>query len=152
MCPLFRHLHEKEEGDPAPRITAVVDEWVHLKRRGREVYRRIDELGAIIHAFCEEHGYRRLYASDGSAVDRRPQHVTAPDEGRLRELLEPLGLWDRVVSVDPAKLGELIESRILPPEVEDAILSSREEVRTHHALHLHALHPKEGRAPTRVPR
>jgi CRISPR/Cas system-associated exonuclease Cas4 (RecB family) len=136
LCPLFRHRYEKEQGDPAPRMTQIVDEWIALKRRGREVYRRIDELAADINAFCDEHGYRRLFGTDGAAIDRRPQHVTAVDEDRLHAVLEPLGLWERVLSVDPRKVNELIESRALPPEVEDTILSSRQDVRTQHALYL----------------
>jgi putative RecB family exonuclease len=136
LCPLFRHREEKANGDPAPRMTQIVDEWIALKRRGRDVYRRIDELAALINAFAEEHGYRRLFGSDGAAVDRRPQHVTAPDDARIRAILEPFGLWERVLSVDPRKLNDLIESRTLSPGVEDAILASREEVRTQHALFL----------------
>ncbi|HZD78795.1 MAG TPA: PD-(D/E)XK nuclease family protein [Actinomycetota bacterium] len=136
LCPLFRHKYEREEGDPAPRMTQIVDEWIALKRQGREIYRRLDELAGDIHAFCDEHGYRRLFGSDGAAVDRRPQHVSEPDEGRLRRILEPLGLWERVRSVDPQKLSDLIESRTLPPDVEDAVLASRHEVRTQHALYL----------------
>jgi RecB family exonuclease len=136
LCPLFRHQHEKELGDPAPRMTRIVDEWIALKRQGREVYRRIDELAGLINAFAEEHGYRRLFGSDGAAIDRRPQHVTAPDDAKIREILEPLGLWERVISVDPRKLNDLIESRTLSPDVEDAILASRQEVRTQHALFL----------------
>jgi RecB family exonuclease len=136
VCPLFRHRFEREESDPTPRMTQIVDEWVSLKREGRRVYQRIDELAGLINSFCEEHGYRRLFSTDGSAVDRRPQHVSAPDERRLREILEPLGLWDRVLAVDAARVSDLVESRTLPPDVEDAVLSSREEVRTQHALYL----------------
>ncbi len=136
LCPIFRHREEKSDGDPAPRMTELVDEWIGLKREGRRVYRRIDELAGSINAFCEEHAYRRLFGSDGAAVDRRPQHVTTPDEMKLRALLEPLGLWEKVLSVDPKKLNDLIESRSLPPDVEDAVLSSSEEVRTQHALYL----------------
>jgi putative RecB family exonuclease len=136
LCPLFRHRYEREGGDPTPRMTAIVDEWIELKRTGRETYRRIDELAGPIHAFCDEHGYRRLFGSDGSAIDRRPQHVTAPVEEQVREILEPLGLWEHVLSIDPAKLNALIESRSLPPDVEDRLLASREEVRTQHALFL----------------
>jgi hypothetical protein len=62
--------------------------------------------------------------------------VTAPDPARVRAILEPLGLWEQVVSVDPKRLSELVESRRLPPEVEDALLASREEVRTQYALYL----------------
>ena len=136
QCPLYRHRHEKEQGDPAPRMTEIVDEWIELKRRGREVYRRIDELATLINAFCEEHDYRRLFGSDGAAVDRRPQQVTAPDEAKLRAVLEPLGLWETVLALDTKKLNELIESRTLAPHVEDAVLASREEARTQYALHL----------------
>src|SRR3990170_4304382 len=135
-CPLFRHAYEKEGGDPAPRMTQIVDEWIALKRQGRLVYQRIDELAGLINAFCDEHGYRRLFGSVGAAIDRRPQHVTAPVDEKVRGILEPLGLWDRVRSVDPRKLSELIESRVLPPDVEDALMASREEVRTQHALFL----------------
>jgi putative RecB family exonuclease len=136
MCPIFRHQYERQEGDPTPRMTELVDEWIELKRQGRAVYRRIDELVGLINAFCEEHGYRRLFGSDGAAVDRRPQHVTQPDEQALRKVLEPLGLWEQVRSVDTRKLNDLVESRRLAPDVEDAILASREEVRTQYALYL----------------
>lgn len=136
LCPIFRHREERRNGDPAPRMTEVVDEWIGLKRDGRRVYRRIDELAALINAFCDEHNYRRLFGTDGAAIDRRPQHVTAPDEAKLRAVLEPLGLWERMLSVDPAKVNALIESRTLSPDVEDAVLASREEVRTQHALFL----------------
>ena len=136
VCPVFRHRYEKEQGDPAPRMTELVDEWIRLKREDWERYRRLEELKGLINAFCEEHGYRRLYGSDGAAVDRRPQHITAADPRRTREILEPLGLWEQVVSVDSKKLSELVEARILPPDVENDLLASREEVRTQHALYL----------------
>ena len=136
LCPLFRHKYEKLEGDPAPKMTEIVDEWIALKREDWERYRRLEELKGLINAFAEEHNYRRLFGSDGSAIDRRPQHITAPDEARVRAILEPLGLWERVQSVDPKKLSDLVESRKLPPDVEDALLASREEVRTQHALYL----------------
>jgi len=143
VCPIFRHRYEREEADSAPRMTETIDEWISLKREGRRVYRRLDELAGMINAFCEEHGYRRLFGTDGAAVDRRPQHVTAPDEAKLRRVLEPLGLWEQVLAVDTAKLQTLVESRTLPPDVEDAVLASREEVRTQHGLWLKE--PKDAR-------
>jgi len=135
-CPLFRHMYEKIEGDPAPNMTALVGEWIALKRQVRETYRRFDELQPLIHAFCDEHGYRRLYGSDGAAVDRRPMHMTEPDPVAVRAILEPLGLWEEVLAIDPARLSALVESRRLSPAIEDALLASREETRVQHALHL----------------
>jgi RecB family exonuclease len=136
LCPLFRHKYEREQGDPAPRMSELVDEWISLKREDWERYRRLEDLKALINAFCEEHGYRRLFGSDGSAIDRRPQHITAPDPQSVRAILEPLGLWEHVLTVDPKKLSDLIEGRTLRPDIEDALLASREEVRTQYALYL----------------
>ncbi len=136
VCPLYRHKFEREHGDPAPRMTEIVDEWIALKREDWERYRRLEELRGLINAFCEEHGYRLLYGSEGTAIDRRPVHVTAPDAERIRRILEPLGLWEQVITVDPKKLSEVIESRSLPPDVEDALLASRDEVRTQYSLYL----------------
>jgi putative RecB family exonuclease len=135
-CPLYRHRYEREDGDPTPKMTEIVDEWIALKREDWARYRRLEELKVLINAFCEEHGYRRLYGTDGAGIDRRPQHVSAPDAARVRGILEPLGLWEQVLAVDPKRLSDLIESRRLAPDVEDALLASREEVRTQHALYL----------------
>ncbi|MDP9243408.1 MAG: PD-(D/E)XK nuclease family protein, partial [Actinomycetota bacterium] len=30
MCPIFRHQYEREAGDPTPRMTELVDEWIEL--------------------------------------------------------------------------------------------------------------------------
>ncbi len=143
-CPLFRHRYEKEEGDPAPNMTAIVDEWIAIKRQVRQAYRRLDEVQPLINAFCDEHGYRRLFGSDGAAVDRRPMHLTEPDPVAIRAILEPLGLWEEVLAIDPGRLSTLVESRRLSPDIEDALLSSREETRVQHALYL-----KEDRARSR---
>lgn len=132
LCPLYRHRYER---DAAPRIAEVVDEWIRLKREDRQRWRRMEELGAVIRAFADEHGLKRLYGADGAVkiVDRVE---TAPSPEAVRRLLEPLGLYESVLAVDPQRLHALIESRTLPPEVEDGLLSSREEVRTSKALYL----------------
>ncbi len=75
--------------------------------------------------------------------DRRERPSTAARSTSPRRtpagsgpILEPLGLWEQVLAVDPKRLSDLIESRRLAPDVEDALLASREEVRTQHALYL----------------
>ena len=136
QCPLYRHLHEKEGGDPAPRITDLVDEWIALKREDRVRYRRLEELAATIHAYCEEHEYGRLYGSEGAAVARVPRHDADYDVEAVKEALEPLGLYEEVLTVDRARLAALIEGRTLPPDVEDALLAAKDEVRTTYALYL----------------
>lgn len=133
LCPLYRHRFE--QATTPPKVATIVEEWVRLKREDRERWRRLEELGATIRAYAHEHGLGRLYGSDG-AVQIVDRVETAPDAERVRALLEPLGLFGSVLTVDPKRLQELVESRTLPPSVEEALLSSREEVRTIKALYL----------------
>jgi putative RecB family exonuclease len=133
LCPVFRHRFEPDLAPP--KVGEIVDEWIRLKREDRARWRRLEELGATIRAFAEEHGLTRLYGSDG-AIHVVERVETAPDPATVRGHLEPLGLYESVLAVDPRRLQDLIESRSLPPGVEDALLASREEVRSTKALYL----------------
>jgi hypothetical protein len=116
-------------------MAEIVDEWIALKREDRARWRRLEELAATIKAYAEEHGFGRLYGSEG-AIKVVERVETAPRPESVRKVLEPLGLYESILMVDPQALHRLIESRVLPPDVEDALLSSREEVRTTKALYL----------------
>jgi RecB family exonuclease len=133
LCPLYRHRFEAET--TPPKIAELVDEWVRLKREDRQRWRQLEELGATIRAYAEEHGLGRLYGSDG-AIHIVKRIDTAPDPVQVRAALEPLGLYESVLAVDPRRLQDLVDSRTLPPAVEEALLASREEVRTTKALYL----------------
>jgi len=89
----------------------------------------------MIRAYAEEHGLGQLFGEDG-AVKIVERIETAPDPEAVRRALEPLGLYDSVISVDPRKLQELFERRVLPPDAEESLLSGRDEVRKVKALHL----------------
>jgi putative RecB family exonuclease len=133
LCPVFRHRFEADL--TPPKVGELIEEWIRLKREDRQRWRRLEELGAIVRAYAEEHGLTRLYGSDGAIqIVRRVE--TAPNPQLVREQLDPLGLFESVLTVDPRRLQDLIESRALPPAVEDALLASREEVRTTKALYL----------------
>jgi putative RecB family exonuclease len=133
LCPIFRHKYEREMSPP--RIGEIVDEWIALKREDRARWRRLEELGAIIKAYAEEHDLRRLYGTD-AAVSVVHRVEAATDPNAVRRALEPLGILDEVLAIDPKALDRLIQSRTLPPAVEDELLSSREEIRTTKALYL----------------
>jgi hypothetical protein len=96
----------------------------------------MEEIGAILHAYCEEHEYGRLYGSEGAAIARVARHDADYDLEAVREALEPLGLFEEVLTVERVKLAALIEGRTLPPDVEDALLAAKDEIRTSYALYL----------------
>lgn len=148
-CPVFKHRYEDHNASPDAGMAEIVEEWIDLKRQARQVYSRLDVLNPQINAFADEHDYRRLFGADGAAVERRPQHITLPDVDALRAILEPLGLWHEVLSIDTDKLQDLIEARQLAPDVEEAVRAARRESETQHSLYLREL-PKKKRPNTRA--
>ncbi|MGH2795642.1 MAG: hypothetical protein ACRDKG_15220, partial [Actinomycetota bacterium] len=63
---LFAHRFEREE-TPVD-IGAAVDEWIAAKRRVRSDAQRIEELGVLIHDYCERTGLERLFGRDAAVT------------------------------------------------------------------------------------
>lgn len=123
ICPAFRHEREVAAGTADAEIADLLDEWLDLTRASRERDARVAAIEARILEFAERGGYARLWGRSGEGVE--PQ-VTAvpipPDERGLRSQLEPLGLWDDAVRVDPTRLAALARSGRLPAALERRIL------------------------------
>ena len=83
LCPLF------SPPMPPARVAEAVEEWIRLKREERGRGRRLEELGAVIRAYAEEHGQARLYGEDAAVqVVRRVD--TSPDPAAARETVDLL--------------------------------------------------------------
>ncbi|MFM7719117.1 MAG: RecB family exonuclease [Actinomycetota bacterium] len=121
ICPAFRHRADRKAGRTDAEIAETIDEWVRLHHEREATDARIATLAARLLLFAKEHDYRRLFADDGYGAERRPARRTADPEV-VRALLEPIGRYDDVLSVDPEKLAALADEGGLPPEVEAALL------------------------------
>ncbi|MGH2829946.1 MAG: RecB family exonuclease [Actinomycetota bacterium] len=109
LCPLFAHEALRVE-EPRPDIDAVVAEWIQRKRRNLEDWRRLEELGAIIHEHCEREGLQRLFGEDG-AITRYARSDPAFDPAIVRDALPP-ELLERVLRVDDASVGALLAGEL----------------------------------------
>ncbi|MEW6188873.1 MAG: PD-(D/E)XK nuclease family protein [Actinomycetota bacterium] len=148
-CPLHKHKFLKENGDPSKEmgeiatieIERVVDEYAELKRKLREINLRLDELQGIIHDYCEKHGLSRLY-SDKVAISRKPRLIQSYNVDKLREVLEPLGLWECILKVDERSLKELLNSDDMKEEVKRLIESAKEVEDITYALYVREIQRK----------
>jgi RecB family exonuclease len=93
-CPLFAHQTRKSEQPDPLDVAAAVEEWITLKRRARGDAARLDELAAVLHAYCDAEGLDRLFGKD-AAITRRRRDETVYDASVVDELLAN-GLPDRV--------------------------------------------------------
>lgn len=120
-CPLFSgQFVPSEQRDPD--MQKVVDEWIGRKRRVLLDWRRLEELGRIIHDYCEREGVQRLYGKDAS-ITRYATAASVYDPHLVRDALPP-ELLERVVRVDDAAVADLLAGD-LPDDVRERIEASR---------------------------
>jgi len=147
-CPLYKHKFLKEappeelvpsrvEGKEVTdtQIEEVVNEYVGLKSQSKQINERLDELQVIIHDYCESYGLSRLY-SDKGIVSRAQRVIASYNTEKLREILEPLDLWEKVLKVDVKSLKELLESNVLEEEVKRMIETAKEVEEITYALYV----------------
>lgn len=141
-CPLHRHRYLREEAQTlkttAEDIEKIIDEYTKLKRQEKELSGKISELQQSIHRYCEKNNLSRLY-SDRAMISRTARERYIYDLNSLREILEPLSLWEKVIKVDSKSLKELLEKGDLSEEIKRAIDSARHVEEISYALYLKEL-------------
>jgi hypothetical protein len=129
-CPYYRHLHM--ESPPAdqqqllPGIAAAeaVERYASLQTQIKELELQLEEARQIISDFCDAEGLSRIYGSEHEATYKIVER-TGFDEGDVRQLLEPEGLWEKVLGMDAARLRQLLADKGLPPEIKAKLESIR---------------------------
>ncbi len=119
-CPMFKHKFRK---DKDTNIQAVLKEYYELKLKDKKISQRIAELQKIINDYCDDKNIERVFG-DGIYVTRTLQQRYGYDLEKIKSILKPLGRWEEVVSVDPAKLKKVLSQ--LPYEKRKEIEKAKE--------------------------
>lgn len=106
-CPMFKHKFKKDKTAEDIDIQAVLKEYYQLKSEDKKNSRRIAELQKIINDYCDLNGLERVFG-DGIYITRVLQQRYNYDINKVRSILEPLGKWNEVISVDSVKLKKVI--------------------------------------------
>jgi putative RecB family exonuclease len=116
-CPLYRHKYAPPQETESKAeleipIKDIVERYVLTQLRIKELEVELKEMRDCIFGFCESQGLRRVYG-DKHAITYRLIHRMGFNEDEVRALLEPEGLWQKVISFDDKKLKELMETEAL---------------------------------------
>ncbi|UCE39455.1 MAG: PD-(D/E)XK nuclease family protein [Thermoplasmata archaeon] len=136
-CPYYRHLYLKEE-EVKKEVTKVniqktIEEYSELKEKERELKDKMKVLAEKIHVYCEEKGLARVFG-DEHVVTRTTSERKGFDEDKLKELLEPKGLWERLLCYDDALTKELLDSDEIDDTLKNEIRKLEEVKKTIHQL------------------
>ncbi len=126
-CPAFADEYpenwQQEPAPPAPshaEAAALADRYGELRARKSEIRSELKEIRSRLERFFEETGERSVSGDAWRVRASRSEGWRIEDEETLRELLEPAGLWEKVLEVSWRRKAELPEDDELPEEVREA--------------------------------
>ena len=129
-CPYYRHrFAPTEEAGVAGEVAVAetVGRYVSLQSQIKELQLELDELKRVLADFCQAEGLNRVYGSD-YALTYKLVEKSGFSEEEVRALLEPAGLLDRVLSLDSAKLKELISDQAVAEDVRSKLAALKQVV------------------------
>lgn len=118
-CPLFKHKHlTRQPTANDEQIKDVIKEYFEIKDKQTTNNQRLAELKGIINQYCDENEIDRIFGETGY-LTRLPQQRFSYNFNRVKEILEPLGKWNQILTIDKTKFKKVLDS--LPYDIKKQI-------------------------------
>jgi putative RecB family exonuclease len=141
-CPYYRHKYEiaapqktGQEMLPGMAAAEAVERYAGLQEQIKELQVRLEEARQVIIEFCQEQGLNRVYGA-GHEVTYKLMERAGFREDEVRAVLEPAGLWDKVLGFDPSRLKQLLDDDAMAGDIKEKIASLRRITATYPQLWL----------------
>jgi hypothetical protein len=148
-CPFQKHKFTREE--PLKSMNSVlegytdreiVERYAALQSQKREIEAQLDEVKQMICGYCETQGYKRLYGMDHAITYRKVERKGFAEES-IKEVLEPLGFWPRVLKFDSSLVKDLLEMGDISPELRKKLASLEQVISSFSMLSVKNLKEEE---------
>lgn len=106
-CPMFKHQFKEDKKKEDIDIQKVLREYHELKVQDKKNRERIAELQRTINEYCDNENIERVFG-DGIYVTRIAQQRFDYDFAKVKNILEPLGKWEEVISINTTKLKTIL--------------------------------------------
>jgi len=113
ICPMWKHLYRKQMTIDDQQIKNVIDEFFNLKQINNQNAKKIDELKEIIESYLNKEKIERVFGDTGY-ITRTSLIRYEYDMDKVKEILEPIGKWQNILSIDANKLKILLKSLPYP--------------------------------------
>jgi len=137
-CPYYKQQYMTPElAQPAilDGITATeaIKQYVSLQSQIKELQSQFDEIKQRLIDFCQAEGLNRVYGRE-HAITYKLVEKTGFSEDEVRALLEPEGLWHKVLSLDQSRLRQLITDEAVAKDIRDKLEALRQVVSSYPQL------------------
>ena len=135
-CPYYRQQYMITKPEPArqgvlPGLAAAeaVEDYVLLQAQIRELKSQLEEVRQVMIDFCQAEGLNRVFGRE-HAITYKLVEKTGFNEGEVRALFEPEGLWNEVLSFDQSKLEQLITDEAVAGDIREKLRALRQVIST----------------------
>jgi len=120
LCPLFRHKFTNTESPTLDdqKIQTIIKEYFEIKEKQGQSSKRMVELKQLINQYCDQNDFDRVF-SDAGYITRLSQQRFSYDMDKVKQILEPIGKWDEILTIDKVELKKTISS--LPNQLQKKI-------------------------------
>ena len=122
-CPYYRHQYIKTEEQPErqeelPGIAAAdaVEKYAEIQSQIKELEAQLEDIKQSIIDYCQAEGLNRVYGSEHEITYRLTER-TGFNGDEVKAVLEPEGLWEKVLGFDQSLLRKLIADKATPAEI-----------------------------------
>ena len=148
-CPYYRQQYIVSEPDrqdilPGIAVADEVERYASLQKQIKELQLKLDEAKQSIVDFCQAEGLNRVFGSEHTVTYKLIER-TGFMEDEVRALLEPEGLWGRVLSLDQSRLKQLLADEEIADDIKNKLKALNQVISTHPQLWIKKLSDDEAK-------
>lgn len=134
ICPMWKdqYVNEVERALESINIREIISNFFDLKTKESEINKELAKLKELINLYCDRKSVERLFGENGHYIIRKLRKIYKYDFDKIREILEPLKLLDKVLKIDKLKLNALLKT--LPGELRRQITDTKKIDKEYKAL------------------
>jgi len=143
-CPYYRQQFVPEETGVMEKaqLAETVERYVSLQNEIKELQLQLDELKQALVDFCQAEELNRVYGREHALTYKLVERMGF-GEGEVRALLEPEGLWERVLGFDQSKIKELISDEAVAEDIRHKLEALKQVVSSYPQLFPRKLNREE---------
>lgn len=128
-CPNYRHQYlttgkgtEKQAMLPGLEAADAANRYAEIQAQIKELEGQLNEVKQVIINYCKEQNLNRVFGED-CQVTFKLVEKTGYDDRAVKEVLEPIGLWQKVLSFDQGLLKQILNDGEIPEDTRKKIAS-----------------------------
>lgn len=99
-------------------IADVIERYAAIQEEQKRLESELNELKDLVVQYCKAGEINRVFGREHNITCKVVDRV-GYDESKVKDLLKPAGLWDKVLKADPAAVKAMLESQDIPADMRE---------------------------------